>query len=129
MYLVSLTSEEWSRDYPHEQTMLLALTATAVSIHAPRAVPLRLATGVSGAKRAGAPPRLSSLSLEETKSSLCKKLLYNKKLDAQGEALLQALIDSGGEGDAPVEEWWAGKFILRSCHELACALRAAGAPL
>lgn len=115
--------------------MLLALTATTtvVSIHAlalvPRAVPLRLATSVSGAKRAGAPPRLSSLSLEETKSSLCKKLLYNKKLDAQGEALLQALIDSGGEGDAPVEEWWAGKFILRSCHELACALRAAGAPL
>jgi hypothetical protein len=113
--------------------MLLALTATALSVHAlalaPRAEPLRLATGVSGTMRAGPPQRLSAQSLSETKASLCKKLLYNKKLDAQGEALLQALIENGGEGDAPVEEWWAGKFILRSCHELACALRAAGAPL
>ena len=176
--------------------MLLALSATAVSIHAlalaPRAtVPLRPATGATGATaRAGAvPPRLCLSSPEatkaetkaETKASLCKRLLYNKQLDAQGEALLQALIDSGGggegEGEAPpspavtstaeeeVEawpmiggssgyhrmagrmvtttpavtaatpqavdapmtgEWWAGKFILRSCHELACALRAAG---
>ena len=178
--------------------MLLALSATAVSIHAlalaPRAtVPLRPATGATGATaRAGAvPPRLCLSSPEatkaetkaETKASLCKRLLYNKQLDAQGEALLQALIDSGGggegEGEAPpspavtstaeeeVEawpmiggssgyhrmagrlvttpavtaatpqavdapmtgEWWAGKFILRSCHELACALRAAGGPL
>ena len=63
--------------------MLLALTATALSVHAlalaPRAEPLRLATGVSGTVRAGPPPRLSAQSLSETKASLCKKLLYNKK--------------------------------------------------
>ena len=107
----------------------MALHALALSVlalwSAPRALPLRLATG--GAARAGAPPRLSSLSLEETKASLCKKLLYNKRLDPQGEALLDALVDSGGQADAPGEEWWAGKFILRSCHEFARALRAAGA--
>ena len=106
----------------------MAVHALAVSVlalwSAPRALPLRLATG--GAARAGA-PRLSSLSLEETKASLCKKLLYNKRLDPQGEALLDALVDSGGQADAPGEEWWAGKFILRSCHEFARALRAAGA--
>jgi len=90
-------------------------------------MPLRLATG--GTARAGAPPRLSSLSFEETKASLCKKLLYNKRLDPQGEALLDALVDSGGQADALGEEWWAGKFILRSCHEFARALRAAGGPL
>ena len=107
----------------------MAVHALAISVlalwSAPRALPLRLATG--GAARAGAPPRLSSLSLEETKASLCKKLLYNKRLDPQGEALLDALVDSGGQADAPGEEWWAGKFILRSCHEFARALRAAGA--
>ena len=106
----------------------MAVHALAVSVlalwSAPRALPLRLATG--GAARAGA-PRLSSLSLEETKASLCKKLLYNKRLDPQGVALLDALVDSGGQADAPDEEWWAGKFILRSCHEFARALRAAGA--
>ena len=107
----------------------MAVHALAISVlalwSAPRALPPRLATG--GAARAGAPPRLSSLSLEETKASLCKKLLYNKRLDPQGEALLDALVDSGGQPDAPGEEWWAGKFILRSCHEFARALRAAGA--
>ena len=107
----------------------MVLHALAVSVlalwSAPRAMPLRLATG--GTARAGAPPRLSSLSFEETKASLCKKLLYNKRLDPQGEALLDALVDSGGQADALGEEWWAGKFILRSCHEFARALRAAGA--
>ena len=107
----------------------MAVHALAISVlalwSAPRALPPRLATG--GAARAGAPPRLSSLSLEETKASLCKKLLYNKRLDPQGEALLDALVDNGGQADAPGEEWWAGKFILRSCHEFARALRAAGA--
>ena len=107
----------------------MAVHALAISVlalwSAPRALPPRLATG--GAARAGAPPRLSSLSLEETKASLCKKLLYNKRLDPQGEALLDALVDSGGQPDALGEEWWAGKFILRSCHEFARALRAAGA--
>ena len=106
----------------------MAVHALAISVlalwSAPRALPLRLATG--GAARAGAPPRLSSLSLEETKASLCKKLLYNKRLDPQGEALLDALVDSCGQ-DSPGEERWAGKFILRSCHEFARALRAAGA--
>ena len=102
----------------HARAMLLALSATAVSIHAlaltPRAtVPLRLATAATGATaRAGAvPPRLCLSSPEatkaetkaETKASLCKRLLYNKQLDAQGEALLQALIDSGGGGEAEGE--------------------------
>ena len=103
--------------------MLLALAA--VSAHAlalaPRAVPLRPVT-VTG--RGGAP----RLTLDETKAALCSKLLYNKQLDDRGEALLQALID-GGEAPAAGEQWWAGKFILRSCHDLALALRAAGGPL
>ena len=37
------------------------------------------------------------LSLDETKAALFTKLLYNRRLDSEGEMLLQALIEGDGE--------------------------------
>lgn len=100
---------------------LLLLSAHATVI-LPRAVPLRSSMGMAcrGAPR---------LSLDENKAALCKQLLYNKPLTEDGEALLRALVDGGGEAPVAGEQWWTGKLILRSCHDLARVLRAAGAPL
>jgi hypothetical protein len=73
-------------------------------------------------------PRMCASSLSDTEAKLCKKLAFNKALDAAGEELVQTLVD-GGSPPEEGSDWWSGKYILRSCNELAKALRAAGGPL
>ena len=58
---------------------------------------------------------------------LCKALKYNKALTADGEALVQSLVDSACIADDA--SWWAGKCILRSCNTMGRALRKIGGPL
>ena len=95
---------------------MFALATLASGLLLPRASPLH----------PRAPP--PSLSLADTQEELCKALRYNKPFTEDSRALLQSLADSGS-APAAGEQWWTGKLILRSCSELAKALRAAGGPL
>ena len=95
---------------------MFALAPLTSGLLLPRAAPLH----------PRAPP--PSLSLADAQEELCKALRYNKPFTEDSRALLQSLADSGS-APAAGEQWWTGKLILRSCSELAKALRAAGGPL
>ena len=65
---------------------------------------------------------------DETKEKILDALKYNKALTEDGEALLQTLVESETL-PAAGDDWWSGKFVLRSCNTLGRALRAKGGPL